>query len=370
MAQAKNILLLGGGHSHVILLKHLSRLDSSKITVTLISESENLTYSGLIPAYMAGKVATSSLQFNLKNICRRYGFQFVESSVEKILKHKNQVVTADGKIWNYDICSVNLGIKAQKLYTAESSIDNVIYLKPIAGLIKKWDQCAAKLAASESQKIVIVGGGAAAFEVATACRLRFPNPKTEVKIISGLHRILQNYSNSTRHLAIRSLEKNNILIMNGQKVDSVEKQNLTLSGGDKVTWDTLLVATTAAPLELFKNSNLPVDHLGFVTVDQRLLVTGHENLFAVGDCSTFVASPLPKAGVFAVRQAPVLFKNILELVSDKKASHKYTPQSKFLSLLLSGKKTAIASYGQIAVSGWWVYKLKYYIDQKFMTKFQ
>ena len=108
---------------------------------------------------------------------------------------------------------------------------------------------------------------------------------------------------------------------------------------DQVFW-----ATGAAPQAFLQNSDLARTQSGFIAVGPNLQSLSHPNVFAVGDAADMVAQSRPKAGVYAVRQAPVLFKNLIRMHRGLSLT-RFKPQSRYLSLISLGEKRALAYKG-------------------------
>jgi NADH dehydrogenase FAD-containing subunit len=117
-------------------------------------------------------------------------------------------------------------------------------------------------------------------------------------------------------------------------------------------------------------SDLPLDHRGFTLAESTLQVRGHSSLFAAGDCATLVDSPeLPKAGVYAVRQGPVLAINLRALLEGRPL-RRYRPQRDFLTLVNFADGSAAGSKWGHAFEGRWVMKLKGRIDRRFVARYR
>ncbi len=160
-----------------------------------------------------------------------------------------------------------------------------------------------------------------------------------------------------------------IAIRCGKRVAEVRADAVVLQGGEVLPADHLVWVAGAASLSLFRDSGLPTDPHGFVRTRATLQVEGHDELFAVGDCASFAASPLPKAGVYAVRQGPPLIANLRARLAGGSGAV-YWPQRDFLSLLNLGDGRAVASKWGLSTDGEWVFRLKDRIDRKFMERFQ
>jgi selenide,water dikinase len=371
MDAPKNILLIGGGHAHIQVLHQLSRLDPQKIRVTLVSDVKLAPYSGMIPSFLAGDYQSEELQFDLESICQRLGFEFLNKAVVKINANQNSAICADAQTLSFDICSINIGIRPQMIPAIGQNSRDVFYLKPISKLIEKWQSLATQFTKDKAElDLTIIGGGAAAFEIAVACRRHFKTLKTKIRIVTGKRPLLSDQNNRVQKLARESLELNSISCIEGQRVKTILDKKLLFEDGSELARQIIFVGVSAQAPEIFRNSNLKVNAGGFVQVNQFLQVLGHENLFAAGDCCEFTPRPLAKAGVFAVREGPILFENIKAKIMNQSQLIEYVPQKHWLSILVSGESKAILCYRNFAIRGRIAWLLKDYIDRRFMRRFQ
>jgi selenide,water dikinase len=174
--------------------------------------------------------------------------------------------------------------------------------------------------------------------------------------------------------AARRVEENararGIAVRCRAKVAEVGPDHIVLDTGERLDDDALLWVAGAASLPLLTESGLPGDARGFVRVRPTLQVVGHDELFAVGDCASLEGHPdLPKAGVYAVRQGPVLVHNLRARLTGG-ALRAYRPQRDYLSLLNLGDGRAIGSKWGLAAEGRALFRLKDWIDRRFMRRFQ
>lgn len=393
-SQPAQVLLLGGGHANLQVLHQLAKLSARDVAVTLISDVQRAPYSGMLPSYMAGVYKAEEMHFDLPAICQRFGFRFVHDSVQRIQAAENKVVTAQGQDISYDFCSINLGILPTPLAAGHArsrtqdlagdlagrfAVDlnvgptddpTVIYVKPISRLIEKWESLLTRVQRQGGKvDLTVIGGGAGAFELAVACRRRLSSSIATVRIITGLKGLLHEFSPNVQNQARQSLARLQIEILDGVRVENVETDGLRLSDHTRLARQFCFVGTSAKAPGIFKASNLPVNKDGFLQVDRFLQVEGFQNLFAAGDCIDFTPSPLPKAGVYAVRQGPVLAANLERRVRGQTKLQTFTPQRSFLTILTTGPGTAIATKYGLSLNGQFAWRLKDYIDRQFMKRF-
>lgn len=360
----QKLVLIGAGHANIQLLHGLAEWNRSLFDLVLVSDVLQAPYSGMIPSYLAGDYDHSELHFDLKKICDRFGFQLIHDQAKAIDSQNKRIQLQSGSEIMYDLASLNVGIQPLPVKIQEQK--SVLLVKPISGLIEKWKSLEHL---KENSIISVVGGGAGAFEIAVACSRRFKEKNIQVQLIAGDQGLLPQMNLKAQMLARSALNNFDILLFEGSRVQEHLENALRLENGRLIPTTVSLIATSAKAPEWFKSSGLPVSSAGFVSVQNQLLVEGQKTLFAVGDCCNFVNQSLPKAGVFAVRQGPILLDNIKSLILRKSNLKSYQPQRKFLTILVSGKKIAIASKGPLAFEGRLAWILKNWIDQRFMKRF-
>lgn len=77
---------------------------------------------------------------------------------------------------------------------------------------------------------------------------------------------------------------------------------------------------------------------------------------------------MPKSGVYAVRQGPIIAKNLRAALGSHAATA-FTPQKNVLYLLSTGDRHAIATRNGLSLSGKGFWYLKDYIDRRFIAQF-
>ena len=184
-------------------------------------------------------------------------------------------------------------------------------------------------------RIAVVGGGAAGFEV--ACALEAALARTgqarQVSVFEAAPAMLGGYSPAFRRRAARILAHKKIAVQTGRSVRRVHSDAVELDDGDTRAADLTVWLSGAAAPPVFRECGLALDARGFLLVNDSLHALDDRRVFGVGDCATLAAYPhTPKAGVYAVRQGPVLWESLRASLSGRPLP-RYRPQSGFLSIL-------------------------------------
>lgn len=375
MSNERQVLLIGGGHSHVQVLESLATQPLPDANVRVIVDKPIAIYSGMVPGYVAGQYRASELEIDVPRLCAWAG---VECTVEKVVlidSTVRQIHLDGGGRLTYDLASVNIGSTVVGL-DLPGIRQFAIPTRPISELIERIDEVVTRAREDRGGspfQVIVVGGGAGGVELAFTLYQRLENAGAgpiETHLINSGPRILEGYPPSLAHRAEREAERRGIQIHCNQRVQSAAASHITLDSGETWPCDALLWVTGAVSHPLFRNSGLPTDDRGFVDTRSTLQVVGHDDLFAVGDCATLIDYPAtPKAGVYAVRQGPILTQNLRALLAGE-TLETYRPQSDFLTLLNLGDGSALGAKKGLSFQGRWVMRLKHWIDRRFMYRFQ
>jgi selenide,water dikinase len=180
--------------------------------------------------------------------------------------------------------------------------------------------------------------------------------------------ILPTHNKQVQKRFSRILKQRNIKIHNSHRIKEVQQRYLVNDNGEQHPADAVLWVTNASAPTWLADTGLDVDTEGFITVNDYLQSTSHKNVFAAGDIAAVVNHPRPKSGVFAVRQGPPLARNLAHAAQNEPLKP-FTPQKQFLGLISTGDKYAIASRSNWSLEGAWLWKIKDWIDRRFMENF-
>ncbi len=366
-----DLVLVGGGHAHVQVLRRWMMKPISGVRLTVVLDRPEAVYSGMVPGFVAGDYAADELEIDVVPLARRAGARLVLARATAIDPVTRRVEVDGRPPLAYDLASLDVGATVNGL-ELPGVREHALATRPIRGFVDRIDAGLETAAGRRGPvRIVIVGAGAAGIELAFVLRARIlargATPRVivlseEVDILPGAPRRVVA---RVRREAVRC----EIAIRTGARVIGVERDTVILER-DRLACDLVVWATGAAPLPFPSASPLPLDQRGFVRVRRTLQVVGHDDLFAVGDCASVEDAPwVRKAGVYAVREGPLLDANLRARVHAT-ALRRYRPQRDFLSLLNLGERRALAAkWGVVAVGGW-VWHWKDHIDRRFVARFR
>ncbi|GAB5412468.1 MAG: hypothetical protein Cons2KO_00710 [Congregibacter sp.] len=367
-APSIDLVFVGGGHAHALVLRQLAMQGLGHLRVTLISPDAFTPYSGMLPGLLAGHYTFEDAHIDLLRLCQWAGVRFYADTVLSLDPVAGTLNCRERGEVRYDFLSIDIGSQPE-MDSVPGAREHAIPVKPVAGLWERWTKLAEQ-GIDPQQRLAIVGGGAGSVEIALAVShyLSCESAQPRVTLYCGGDTILAGYAASTRRAVERQMTACGVELKCGYRVASVEASKLISADGSRESFDTLIWCTGAAAAPWIAQSGLPCDERGFMQVTDTLQSTGFENVFAAGDIATQVNHPRPKAGVYAVRQGPVLAQNLVA-ASRGLPLKTHTPQQQFLSMLALGEQKAVAERNGFSVPGAWVWRWKDRIDREFMTRF-
>ena len=368
----RHLILVGGGHSHVQVLRRFMMEPPGGLRITLVVDTPIAIYSGMVPGYVAGEYAARELEIDVVPLARRAGAEVVLSAATGIDAAARQIHVVGRPPLAYDLASVDIGSTVLGL-DLPGVRARAIPTRPISHLVRRVeglvdDACAL----GRAPRVLVVGGGAGGVELAFTLdwRLRRADLEPEVELLHAGETLLAGFPPGLAARAARHFARRGIAVRGGARVAAATDDGVLLEDGSEVRGDFLVWVAGATSHGILRASGLPTDDRGFVLTRSTLQVEGYDDLFAVGDCATLKDYPrTPKAGVYAVRQGPYLTANLLAAAAGRPLS-RYKPQGDFLTLLNMGGGTALGAKWGASFEGRWAMRLKDRIDRKFMTLFQ
>jgi NADH dehydrogenase FAD-containing subunit len=368
----KHLVLVGGGHAHLTMLANCRDYADRGIRVTLVSVSPYHYYSGMGPGLLAGTYRPQDIRFHIRKMVEDRGAGFVEDRVIRVDPKERVLFLESGRLIGYDIVSFNTGSDVV-LPPGGQDHENVFPVKPIVSLLSARRAVIARLRQGRTG-IAVIGGGPAGVEIAgNAWRLvQNQGGQAQITVIPG-RELLPGRPTRLQVLARQSLLQRGIAVLDGLYAECIGKNEVTLTNGERLQADIVLVATGIRTSSLFKDSGLPTGPDGGLLVNRFLQSTAYPGIFGGGDAICFEPRPLAKVGVYAVRENKILFQNILAALSAGELVP-FEPQQKFMLIFNMGNDRGILTRGltkgDFVWDGWLPWKLKDRIDRSFMKKYQ
>jgi len=367
-----DLVLVGGGHAHVQVLKRWGMAPVHGARVTLVVDRPIAVYSGMVPGFVAGQYAREALEIDVRPLAIRAGARCIVAPAVGLDPDARLLVLDGRPPIAYDTVSFDVGSTVAGL-ERPGVREHAIPTRPIGAFVRRVDEVLAVARARDASRVVVVGAGAGGVEVAftLAARLRSGGAgRGEVLLLESGPRVLPGYAASAAARVEAAAAPRGITIRTGARVARVEADAVLLESGERLPADAVIWVAGAAALPIFAGAGLETDEGGFVRIRPTLQCLGRDDVFAVGDCAAWTAGPgLAKAGVYAVRQGPVLADNLMARVRGERL-RAYRPQRDFLSLLNLGDGGAIGVKWGASVQGRAVFALKDWIDRRFVRRFQ
>jgi len=370
----RDIVLAGGGYAHLLFIRMWCMQPLPGVRVTLISPLSALPYSGMLPAFLAGEYTAEEIHIDVVRLCQRAGVRLVLDTVEAINPQRKRVQLRAHPALDYDVLSLNTGPAAD--HSVPGVAEHAIPVKPVSRFLAHWQALQVTLrAADKPLQLVMTGGGAGSVETLLGMAQAIHKDadilhKPAFTLLTANERLLPTYPARVAVTARQRCEALGIRVLCNKRISLVEAGHIHThdSSSTVLPYDQLLWCTEAAAPAWLHASGLDCDARGFVRVNAHLQSVSHPDIFAAGDITAFEPRALPKAGVYAVRQAPVLFHNLTHALLGKPLKT-YRPQARFLSLLALGSQFSAGSYGALAGTGHWLWRWKSRIDRQFMHRF-
>jgi selenide,water dikinase len=367
----KDLVLLGGGHSHVAVLKRFGMRPIPGVRVTLVTRGVDTPYSGMLPGLIAGHYTRDEAHIDLQVLARFAGARVIVAEATGLDLAHRAVRIGDRPPIRYDVLSIDIG--STPSLEVPGAAEHAVPVKPIDRFLDRWtDVCTRLASAAGPRRLAVVGGGAGGVELILAARhrlLALGMTTVDHALFAASDRILPDHNASVRRRFERILGERGVTVHAGQPVVAVTPGVLHTAGGRTHAVGEVLWTTEAAAAPWLRESGLEVDEGGFVRVTDALQSVSHPDVFAAGDIAAMVRHPRPKSGVFAVRQGPPLARNLRRRRLGRPL-RRYRPQRRFLSLISTGDRYAVASRGRLAFEGAWVWRWKDRIDRTFMRRYQ
>ncbi|MCO8125344.1 FAD-dependent oxidoreductase [Stieleria sp. TO1_6] len=370
----RQIVLLGIGHTNAHVVKQWETHPIPGCSLICISKFATATYSGMLPGTLGRQFKDDEMRIDLARLSERAGAKLILADTIGLDRESGTLHFSDRDSVRFDALSIGVGSIPAGLQD-HAGAESLVAIKPMQTFLQRLDQRMATIASSDSQrrKVVIVGGGVAGVEIAFCLHQQFQQRNLSddfsIQIFTSGRSIAEGMSATSIGKLERLLRSRDVQVSTQQRVTGVFQDHLVTADDRRHAADCVIWATGAAPPAVLGCLGLETDARGFIATNDQLQSLSDSRIFAVGDSGTVVKSPAPKAGLYAVRQSPILWHNLQALMTggDMKV---FRPQSDFLKLLNTGDEKAFLQYGPIATHARWCWLLKTWIDKRFVAEFK
>ena len=361
----KDIVLIGGGHTHALVLKSWGMAPLPGARLTLINPGPTAPYSGMLPGHVAGHYARGDLDIDLIRLARSAGARIILGKACALDRAARVVTIEGGRKVVYDIAAIDVGIHTE-MPEIEGFAVHGNAAKPLDVFAERWTG----FVADGGGPVCVIGGGVAGAELAmaTAHRLRAQTGQAEVALLDR-GRILEALPPRARARMLRELAASGIALHDHAAPTRITATSVELADGGTLPSAFTLGAAGARPHGWLEATGLTTEE-GYLTVGPTLQ-TSDPAVFASGDCAHMGFAPRPKAGVFAVRAAPILLHNLRAAAMGNPGDMRpFKPQRDYLKLISLGGKRALAEKSGLVAAGPALWRWKNRIDQSFMDGFR
>jgi len=364
----RHLILVGGGHAHLHALSQARGILRRGHRMTLINPQPWHYYSGMAPGLLGGTYNAEELRFSLDEIAAKSGIETIWERVVRIDSQQRSLILASRRSVHYDVASFNIGSEVNSDIPVALQ-RRVVTVKPVERLSEIRQQIEA-WPPGRPLRVVVVGGGTAGVELAGNLRRLVERNRLDgrVVLVAG-EELLPGWPVGQKAKIRDYFRRRSITMKEGIRVESYRDQVLELSNGEQLAYDFALVATGIQSPQLFRESSLSVGPDGGLNINPFLQSIDDPHLFAAGDCAYFGTMPLEKAGVYAVRQGPVLTHNLIAAL-EQRPLNTYSPQQKFMQILNLGDNRALLKRSPLSLFGVLPWRIKDRIDRSFMATHQ
>lgn len=338
--------------------------------ITLVSDHSWLYYSGMIPEYVGGVYSEEQMRIDLSQLSSKSGVAFLASEASNVDPKEKLLKLADGRRLPYDIIAFDIGTIPPG--RSGSTGEWIIPSKPLhritqlAGFVSR--------SAEYPGELLIIGGGAAGVEVAlnVSARLRdqIRAGSFSLHIYEQAERLLPDFPSGTSKYVYKLLSECGVRV---HFESTFEPGNQSQESERMIFWAT---GTRGNPI--FSEGGLSVDDLGFMRVNRTLQSIDDPCVLGAGDCISIDGiRPLRKIGVHAVKQGPLLGRNLDLLISAMETGKNpsdteletFRPYPVNPLILSTGKPEGIWVAGPVWIHNKMTLKLKHYIDRKWIRHY-
>ena len=384
----RNLVLLGIGHTNAHIVKQWETDPIEDCRLICISKFPTATYSGMLPGTLGLQFDDDEMRIDLADLCQRSGAELILAETSGLDLDAGQLHFESHESISFSALSIGVGSmpagwddhqdakSIKPMQTFLQRLAATLQTDPVAEVVETFGHHTDNpkpLTSSATKRIVVVGGGVASVEIALCLHQQCEKQKIvrdfTIEIFTSSETVAEGMKPRSVNRIEQILRSRNIRITPCRRVTEVGDDFIVTEDGSHHEADVVIWATGAAAPPVLGKLGLETDDRGFIATSPTLQSLSDSRVFAVGDSGTILQSPSPKAGVYAVRQCPILWHN-LHAFFDGRSMKTFEPQSDFLKLLNTGDGKAFLQYGLVTAHARWCWHLKTWIDKRFISEFQ
>ncbi len=319
---AQTIIILGGGVGGLVLANKLRGALPREHRVILVDREASFTFPPSFLWVMTGDRSAEEISRPLA-LLEQKGIEVVRGQVERI-DPENRQVTVSGQVLRGDYLIIALGAELDP-ETIPGLAEAGHNFFTLAGVERLRDAFAAF---TGGKLVVLIATPAykslaapceAAMLLESLCRKRKIRERTQI-VLYAAESIPVGLAGPKVSAAVLGmvLSKGIIYHVRHQIVEAEPRSRiLRFSCGLEVSYDLLAYVPPHRAPDVVRQAGL-ADESGWIPVDSRTLETKYARVYALGDIVRIplkCGEALPKAGVFAHRQAEVVAKNVVHAVT-------------------------------------------------------
>ena len=265
-----DLVLIGGGHSQITVLKKFGMKPIPGLRITLINKDFISSYSGMLPGYIAETYDRSQTEIDLLNLCKFSNSRLVIDKVIGLDLDEKLVILENRAPIIFDTLSINSGGEPNLGYIKGAN-EFSIPIKPISKLVKIIDGIKEKIKKLNGISISVVGGGAGGIELALALTQYLKTKQNikeiEVNLISKGQYLAKAKNKISQNTILSFLKNNNINVILNEEVIEFGQNFIKTSKGTIINSKFNFLVTPISAPKWISETGLRLDNLGFVKVN-------------------------------------------------------------------------------------------------------
>jgi len=266
-----DLVLLGGGHAHVEVIRRFAMQPLSGVRLTVISREIQTPYSGMLPGLIAGWYRRDEVHIDLPRLARFAGARFLRDEVVGLDRANHRVLCRDRPPLAYDRVSINIGSTPQT-DPVPGATEHTVPVKPIGRFDARWQALLERVRTREGHwRVAVVGGGAGGVELLLAMQHRLgaelrglgrdPGALT-FHLVTGRGGLMPTHNRWVRECFARLLRERGVVVHERAEVRAVRAGVLCLADGSELPADEIMWVTRAGGAPWLRGTGLALDEDG------------------------------------------------------------------------------------------------------------